>query len=202
MNANSLKQALSLVGIIIFFIVLSQINRSYIWQILLSVKLSILLVAVLVQTITLIFKSERWRVLISLYQDFPFFHVFRASMYGCLYAAVTPARLGVGFAAPFIKSSKINYTQIFFSIIIDRVLDIITIVFAGYIGLILLRNIIGINAKALFAFTLGLILLLVFLFLVLKTKSKTALSFIRGWEKAEGIKKWFSDIFKTIENNY
>ena len=37
--------------------------------------------------------------------------------------------------------------------------------------------------------------------MVLKTKSKTALSFIREWEKAEGIKKWFSDIFETIENN-
>jgi len=96
-------------GIVIFVIVVSRLKLRDLWEVVLSANAVLLGIAVAFQLITNVLRSERWRFILSLYQKVPFLQVLRASVYGSLYGSVTPGRIGVGFAAPFVRNAGLSY---------------------------------------------------------------------------------------------
>lgn len=163
-----IKWLFYLIGIAVFIVILSRVDLTALWQNIISVDPLFLGLAVLAQMLTNILKSERWRATLSLYQRLPFFKTLKIYVYGSVCASITPGRVGVGVMAPLIKTPRLSYTQIFFSILVDRAFDIISIVLAGYIGLIFLKDIVGINGLFLLALGMGLLFLFLLMYYFLK----------------------------------
>lgn len=200
MKQRFIKWTVHLIGPAIFIFILFQVNLQDICQALFYVNPVYLILAIISQIISNILKSERWRVIIGLYEKLPFLIVLKASIYGGLYASVTPARIGEGFKAPFIKNCNLNYPQIFFSIIGDRLLDILTIILAGYFGLIYLRSIIKVDSHILTLIAIVIIATIFFVYYMIK-KLRTK-DFKRDVNKiSTGIKKWFYENMNLVKEN-
>jgi uncharacterized protein (TIRG00374 family) len=192
-----LKWMLHLIGPAIIVIILFRLNISDVLKSLLSIKPLFLLWAAISQVLSNILKSERWRVIIAPYCKLPFFQVFKANIYGTLYAFVTPARIGEGLKAPLVKNPNISYSQILFSILVDRFLDVVTMVLAGYLGLVFLRNIIKVDNYILLVTTICLIgspFLVYYFVKVLKTMGHAA-------EDTKGIRGWFYNNLNLMREN-
>jgi glycosyltransferase 2 family protein len=192
-----LKWMLHFIGPAIIAIILFRLNTGDILKSLLSVKPLFMLWAAISQVMSYVLKSERWRVIMTPYCKLSFFQVFKANVYGALYSNVTPARIGEGLKAPLVKSPNISYPQIFFSILVDKFLDIVTMVLAGYLGLIFLRRIIKVDNYILLVTTICLIStpFLVYYFVkVLKAMGQAA-------DNTKGIRGWFYNNLNLVRSN-
>lgn len=194
-----LKWVLRLIGPVIIVVILFHLDLKDVWQSIIALNPFYLLLAVIFQLASYVLKSVRWQVLISLYQDLSFFDVFEANVHGNLYATFTPAKIGEGFKAALIKNSKLTYPQIFFSIVVDRMLDVMTIALAGYIGLIFLREALSLNAYVLPAVTIGLLAAAALSYYISRFTKKSGRFEHAGRES--GMKKWLYDNLISIMNN-
>jgi len=154
---NKLKFVIHLIGPALFVFLLWRIDLRHFVSILGTIQWSYIVVAVIFQILVFILKSERWRAIISIFEKIKATHVLKATMYGVLYALITPARLGEGFKAPLIKSETMSYGKAFLTILMDRLLDAITIILTGYFGLVYLHKSLGLSLKSLVLIAAGLI---------------------------------------------
>ena len=199
-NKGSIKWIVHLIGPIVFIIILLRLDLHNVWQSILSAKLFYLILAILSQIISILLKCQRWRIIIALYQKLPFFQVLKASIYGFIYASITPGKVGEGFKAPLIKNPSLRYSQIFFSIIVDRLLDVLPIILAGYLSLIYLRNVIKVDIYVLLSITAGLILIFTIAYYLYQRLRKNRL-FDHSQNKFTGINNWLHNDLNLIIDN-
>lgn len=146
---NKLKFVIHLIGPVLFIFLLWRIDLSHFISILGTIRWQYIVAAIACQVFVLIFKSERWRAMISIFEKMSTMHILKTTVYGSLYALITPARLGEGFKAPLIKSETMSYGKVFFTIFMDRFMDACTIVLTGYFGLVFLRVPLGLSVTTL-----------------------------------------------------
>jgi glycosyltransferase 2 family protein len=201
MNRHLLIKIMHFVGVAIFVVILSRLDLSELWRIILSLNPFYLSLSIIAQILTNLLKSERWRMLLSFYQDFRFLQVLKINVYGSLYAAVTPGKLGVGFMAPLIKNSTLSYSQIFFSIIVDRLLDVITIILTGYFGFVFLADAIAVDKKYLLVVTVALVIFFFFAYYIIRRSLKKSRDIIAIENKTGGRIERFYSKLNLIRHN-
>jgi len=142
---KKVKWALHLIGPVIFVLVLSKMDLRKISQLLMTVNLKYLMLAILCQIISNLFKVMRWDILLRFYKRYDFYRVLEASLYGSVFAAITPGRIGEAAKVKVIKDSCLSYPKIISTVIIDRMFDVVTVILAGYIGAVFLRKVINVS---------------------------------------------------------
>ncbi len=123
-----------LIGIAIFLFLLTRINISDTFSILINANPIYFVIAVILIIPMLLLEAFRWHfILRQLGINYPFgesFSMFASSLF---IGSVTPARLGEFVRVGFLKGHSLGKS--FFSVFIDRISDIAFLLGAGYIGM-------------------------------------------------------------------
>ncbi|MFC1700642.1 lysylphosphatidylglycerol synthase transmembrane domain-containing protein [Patescibacteria group bacterium] len=169
MKKNKIKIFLQIIGPLIFIYILSKIDyRLFLIEAKL-LKWHFLLFAFGLTIMEVIVKSLRWRViLMSLEITISRISCLGLYWLGVFAGTITPGRLGEVIKVYFLKNKGHSAFRSFFSIILDRISDILVLLLFGlFISLFFLRNI------GFYVLVIGIILLIgiIFIFSLINSKS-------------------------------
>ncbi len=123
-----------LIGIVIFLYILTRINISDTFGIILAANPVYFAIAVLLIIPMLLLEAFRWHfILRQLGISYPFYESFSMFASSLFIGSVTPARVGEFVRVGFMKGHSIGKS--FFSVFIDRIADVSFLLGAGYLGM-------------------------------------------------------------------
>lgn len=178
------------IGIIIFIIILLNINYGLIKTTIDKIELKYIFISLILFVPFIIIKTYRWIIILNSLniKNIKFINCFNLYLIGLYLGNLTPGRLGELVRAIYIKNNEISLTKAVTSVIIDRAYDLVSLIIIGYIGLfffshlfenyimiISLLILITIVSVLIFVFFKRKIMLLVYNFLIpekIKRKSK------------------------------
>ena len=119
--------ALLALGLLVFF--LRNANLGVVWLEIKDADIWLLLVALITTMVTMVFRALRWQYLLAPIGATQFRNAFRTTMIGFGASAVLPARAGE-LLRPYLLARKegLSATAAFATIVIERLLDSITVV--------------------------------------------------------------------------
>lgn len=121
---------LSLIGIVLFIIILLRIDLGALAEILSHTSLFFLLLALMVNGIAIILKAQKWKIIVnSVKPDFSLAESIRAFFVGFAFSTVTPAKLGDFVRVLYINDSSCGPGKSISTVVLDRLIDI-TLLFA------------------------------------------------------------------------
>ena len=181
LDSKKVKICLQILGPLIFVYILFQIDFGLLRKELVNFNIWFLLMAVFFMMIQIVARAEKWRIiLISL--SIPLTRLKAISLHwmGTFVGVITPGRFGELIKVYFLKNKGYSAFRSFFSILVDRVIDVSTLLLFGF--LIFLFFLKGIGIYILFI-SLGLVLFLVFIFLLIDSRSFLHKFFIKAVKK-------------------
>jgi hypothetical protein len=127
------KKYLRFVGIIVFIIILLQIDIDKLAKVLYEVSnnISIFIFAILINIPYIMLKICRWKRILDLQNiDLSLSKAIYIYVYTICYAALTPGRMGDFLRVVFIKKShpKVSYAKALSNVIVDRWMDITALI--------------------------------------------------------------------------
>jgi uncharacterized protein (TIRG00374 family) len=139
------KLIIRLSGVILLVIILARVDYHELWQALRKVNVLLYLLSILAIIPIYIFKSIRWKYLLSLSNiQYPFRDAFLAFFAANFVAFLTPGRLGEVVKAFYVKADKhVPLVSAIPSVVFDRLFDVyflLIIAFAGFFRFDLLNN--------------------------------------------------------------
>lgn len=129
---------LRIIGIILFIYILSRINLQELFQTLKNINLSYFLLAIILLPVSPILAILKWRMLINS-QDLkiPFRRLTEFFFKGLFLGTITPGRLGEFWKAKYLTDNfSISGGRAFYTVLMERLIDLIIIVTVGLVGLI------------------------------------------------------------------
>ncbi len=128
---------LSLIGIALFFIILSRINLGALANIFTHINILFLFLALLVNCIAIIFKSLKWKIIVnSIKPTFSLNNSIIAFFVGFSFSTITPAKLGDFIKVFYIADDNCGPGRSLSTIVIDRLIDIILLFFIALVGIL------------------------------------------------------------------
>jgi len=132
-----LRKYIKYLGIVVLLIILSKIDVSKLWQVILNINIFYLLIAISLNIPQLFLKSLRWNKLLYVqginYPKTTSFLTYISSLY---IGFVTPGRLGEFLKAVYLKSDKgISLSKGMSSVLADRLFDLYLLIILGIIGI-------------------------------------------------------------------
>lgn len=128
MKANLLK----ILGIVILVFVLSKVNISLVWENMKGCNITFLLAAIAVEIICVVAKVVRWNLILKMLEvKTNFLTCLRAYWAGLYIGIVTPGKIGDISRAYFLNRSKKSIARPIFSVILDRLMDIASLLLLG-----------------------------------------------------------------------
>lgn len=187
----------SLIGIILFVIILSRVDFNRIVLIIKQAKYSILLLLPFSIFFILLIQTLKWHKLLKIQGlNYNFWYLFKVHIIGGYYALITPSRIGFFAIAGYLNDS---FGAVSASIIIDRILDTLTLIIFSSIGaLLLIKRFPNLIIQVL-AFTLCFILAVLFFYS--KKRAKFLFGFftkISFFKFQESLKKIFHDFYDNL----
>ncbi|MFA4877228.1 MAG: lysylphosphatidylglycerol synthase transmembrane domain-containing protein [Methanoregula sp.] len=117
---------LSLIGIVLFIIILWRINLSALFEILSHTSVLFLLLAFLVNCVAIVLKSLKWKIIVnSVKPSFSFKESVIAFFVGFSFSAITPAKIGDFVKVLYITDENCGLGKSLATVVIDRLIDII-----------------------------------------------------------------------------
>jgi glycosyltransferase 2 family protein len=127
---------LSLIGIALFLIILSRIDLGALLDILSHTNVVFLVLALLVNCVAIILKSEKWKIIVnSVKPDFPLADSVKAFFVGFAFSTITPAKLGDFIRVLYINDDRCGLGKCISTVVIDRLIDIILLFSIAFIGI-------------------------------------------------------------------
>jgi glycosyltransferase 2 family protein len=127
---------LSLVGIILFVIILSQINLGALFDILWHTSILFLALALLVNCLAIVLKSLKWKIIVnSVKPGFSLTQSIKAFFVGFSFSTITPAKLGDFVRVLYISDDQCGLGKSISTVVIDRLIDIILLFSIAFIGI-------------------------------------------------------------------
>ncbi|WP_321505825.1 lysylphosphatidylglycerol synthase transmembrane domain-containing protein [uncultured Methanoregula sp.] len=122
---NSIK-LLSLVGIVLFIVILSRINLGALFEILSHTSVIFLILAFLVNCVAIVLKSLKWKIIVnSVKPSFTFRESMIAFFVGFSFSTITPAKLGDFIKVLYITDENCGLGKSLATVVIDRLIDIV-----------------------------------------------------------------------------
>lgn len=137
---NMIKKLLPVVGILLFIWVISRIDLKGIIQVAKEIKWYLVVVSVAIGFIAAFIKSYKWKKLVN-YSGLKYSMInsFIAWLVGFAVGIITPGRVGDFYRAVYLKTSNKKPIGICFaSVFLDRIFDIIIMLFFAGMGLLYL----------------------------------------------------------------
>jgi uncharacterized protein (TIRG00374 family) len=167
------------ISIIFLFLALKKVDVKEIGGSLINANLFYFFLTILITFIAFFLRAVRWKVLLSPIKSFPLVVVFNATMIGFMCNYTLPARVGEVVRAYLIGTrGSISKSAAFATIIVERVMDLFTLLL--FAAIILIFFSVPLFLKKI-GFTIFILNILVFLFLVIIQKKSVL--FIRIIEK-------------------
>lgn len=190
------KLILSLIGVIIFGIILLKLDISQTFSILMKSKWRYLIFVPIISSISFQIKVFRWRYLMKrAHINYSFWDSFLMYMSGMYAGIITPGRVGDFIKVLYLKRDGHSFGKSFVSVFLDRIFDVCILFFVGYAGLFFFGRIFDKGFIVIF----GLILAAVFTILIF---NKSLLNFLL--KKAFGffIPEKYKDKVKTSYGDF
>jgi len=174
---KKLKYLLHLLGPVIFIYILFQIDFGLLKKELLNVNIYFLFLAVFFMIVQIILRSLRWQVVLK-GVGIKLKLITSVSLYwlGMFVGVITPGRIGELAKVYFLKNRGENIFRSFFSVLFDRIVDVITLLLMGFLIFLFFLKDIGIYVLII---GLSLILFLIFIFLLIDKRSFLHKIFVR-----------------------
>ncbi len=207
MDKKKIQFFLKAIGILVFIYILSKIDYKIIFRQIASLKWQFLILTVILMVAEIIFRSLRWRVILSsLGISVSKMESLNLYWLGSFFSVITPGRFGELIKIYFLKNRGGSVFRSFFSILIDRLLDIFILLLFSFLVFLFFLKSVGIY---MIFFTLILVVALVFIFLVINQNSffhrifgkliqkifpldfsdYSHFTFKKLWEEIKGLKK-------------
>jgi hypothetical protein len=128
----------SLIGILLFIVILTRIDLSSLFKIFLSINLFFLCCALIVNGIAIVMKSFKWKLIVStLKKEISLSLSIRAFLIGFSFSVLTPAKLGDFVRAFYIRDEQCTLGKALSSVVTDRLIDIVTLFSFAFIGILI-----------------------------------------------------------------
>lgn len=166
------KKWLSLVGIVLFLVIILKIGLSDVVNVLKTADLTFILLAIIVVFFSIIVKGIKWNELIKAYKiKYPLRKSMVAWIVGFALGIVTPGRVGDLFRAVYLKKDEnISLGKSLVTVIIDRVFDLVVLFILAFLGLFFLLKSFSIEFNIIFAIALAFICFLGGIYMLTKKK--------------------------------
>lgn len=136
MDKKYLKYIFSLIGIVLFIIILSGVNLLELQRILLGINVGYLALTVLLNLIAIIFKTFKWKWVTNIISpDFSLKEAFISYMVGFSFSMFTPAKVGDLIKIFYVEKTGQDYGKAFSVVVVDRIIDIFLLFFMGITGI-------------------------------------------------------------------
>jgi len=170
MPANrKIKIFLQILGPLIFIYILSKIDYQILFEEIKLLKWYFLVLAAGLMIFEIVVRSLRWRtILLSLNINISKLSSIKLHWLGIFIGIITPGRFGELIKVYFLKKRSYNIFRSFFSIILDRTIDILILLFFGLLIFFFFLKDIGIY---IIPFGLILLLVIIFIFLLIDQRS-------------------------------
>jgi len=127
----------SVIGILLFIVILTRIDLSSLLAIFLSINLFFLGCALIVNGIAVVVKSLKWKLIVStLKKEISLSASIRAFLIGFSFSVLTPAKLGDFIRAFYIRDEQCNLGRALSSVVTDRLVDIVMLFSFAFIGIL------------------------------------------------------------------
>lgn len=166
---KKIKIFLQILGPLIFFYILFKIDFQALFEEIESIKWPWLILALGLMIFEIAIRSLRWRaILLSL--DINISRLSSLNLYwlGVFLGAVTPGRLGELSKVYFLKNKGQSAFRSFFSVILDRTVDIFILLLLGFLIFLFFLKEIGVY---MIFFGITFLLIIIFIFLLLDQRS-------------------------------
>jgi uncharacterized protein (TIRG00374 family) len=126
---------LSLLGIVLFLIILSRINLGALVDIFAHINVLLLFMALLVNCAAIVLKSLKWKIIVnSVKNDFTLKESIKAFFVGFSFSTITPAKLGDFIKVLYIQDDRCGLGKSLATVVIDRLIDIILLFSIALVG--------------------------------------------------------------------
>lgn len=171
------KKYLPIIGLLLFVYILMKIDLSNILNEIRNINIYFLLMAVVFVVIMFAVQTFKWHI-IAVFQDIkiPFRESFKINMVGHFYGLVTPSKLGSIVRVEYLKKyNNNNIGKGLFNFVIDKMLDISSVIFLAVIFSFIFRD--KLKVPISFFTALFFAFVLITLFFLKKERSRLVLRF-------------------------
>jgi uncharacterized protein (TIRG00374 family) len=128
----------SIIGILLFLFILSRIDIPSLIAIFSSINLLLLILAIAVNSIAVVMKSYKWKIIVNTVNDrFSLQDSIRAFLIGFSLSILTPAKLGDFIRAYYVKNDRCSTGKALSTVVTDRLIDIVMLVSIAGVGIFL-----------------------------------------------------------------
>jgi hypothetical protein len=128
----------SIIGILLFLVILTRIDIASLLEVFASINPLLLLAALLVNTVAVIVKSYKWKIIVSTVNSrFSLADSIRGFLVGFSFSVLTPAKLGDFIRAFYVKNETCTMGRALSTVVTDRLIDIIMLVIIATTGIFL-----------------------------------------------------------------
>ncbi len=196
---SKVNKLLPLIGLLLFIIIIYSVGFSSILKTMSEINLKYFLIAFLFTVPSLIIKTVKWNIFVKKFAKVSFIKLLKVWWLGFGIGIFTPGRLG-DFSKAYFLRKELSIGKGLLTVFLDRVIDIISLLFLGLLSAIVLFN--SLN----FVFIAGFLIIFLIIALSLARNEKLTEKFLKpGFllfvpEKyKEKAKKHFADIYKAYK---
>ncbi len=173
-----ISRLLPLVGLVLFLYIIWNMDLAEIFSILKGMNMLYLLVSIAAIIPSLIIKAFKWKLLIKSYGiDYPLTDSITSWLAGFSISLITPGRVGDISRACYLKEKGISFGRALTTVVIDRIIDIITLFCLTITGIFVFITFYAAYENLLLS---SLVIFLLFIFLVFLLTKKNFVRFILG----------------------
>ena len=178
-DKENLKKYLRIVGIILFFYILSQVNWSEFILIFKRINIFYFIIGVIFIFPVILTRTLKWKELInSLNITIPLKALIPPFVKGLFWGIVTPGKLGEFFRAKYLtdKISDISLGKALFTVVFDKLIDFLSTAFISILAIIALIFLFEVKNFFITSIFLAFFISLILFFFIKKDLSKRLLN--------------------------
>lgn len=134
----SLKKYVGIIGLVLFIVIMLNLNLNQLFQTLFSANPLFLALSVIPMFFMLLFQAFKWKnILDNSNVKISFVDTIIMFLVGYYYGSITPGKLGDFIRSKYLSNhSNVSVGFSFSTVFLDRISDLIIIVYLGFIGVI------------------------------------------------------------------
>jgi len=197
------KKLFPLIGIALFIYIIYSVGWQKIFLTISQANIYFLLIAFPFVIPAVIIKAIKWKLVVNQFdKKFPLIESLKIWLIGLFFGAVTPGRFGDFIKTFYLKNRGVHFGTSLSTIFVDRVMDILSLVFLSTLGSFFIFFIFKRLDISLYLFFLGGILLVIILLL---SRKKSMLFFARPifnymvpTKHRRSLKAGFNDFYHSL----
>jgi len=180
-DKENLKKYLRIIGIVLFFYILSRVNWSELILILKRINIFYFFISIILIIPVILTRTSKWKELInSLNIIIPLKALIPPFTKGLFWGIVTPGKLGEFFRAKYLtdKISGISLGKALFTVVFDRTIDFLSTAFLSILAVIILIFLFKAKISFITSIFLAFFISLFFIFFLKREQSKRFLKYL------------------------